>query len=192
MSIKKNVFVIMPVSTTASAKEEDWTGIFDHVFRPAIEECGYLCSRAIPSTGNLIKTIVEKIANATIVLADVTDQNPNVFYELGVRHTINRRTIIVTQDQQFIPSDLQGYWNLQYGIKPAEVAEFKKEISRIILEIESDPSKNDSPVSEFLNHEDRSISRYVQHEKVRKLTALQTEISAQAICLEGYLVGKNA
>ena len=60
--------------------------------------------------GNLAESIVERLRNSRIVLADVTDRNPNVFYELGVRHSLRSGTIIVAQNGQHVPSDLQGLW----------------------------------------------------------------------------------
>lgn len=192
MSPSKSAFVVMPFSETPSAPEADWTGIFEHVFQPALEGCGYTCRRAATSTGSLIKSIVESLATSTVVLADVTDQNPNVFYELGVRHALSRRTIIATQHQRFIPSDLRGYWNLEYDVKPAGVAKFKAEIARILKEIEEDPARDDSPVSEFLNREERSLSRYAQQEKLRKLTALRTELSAHLFRLDNYIADKES
>lgn len=81
---KRDVFVIMPFSTTKSCSENEWTEIYEDVFQPAIENCGLQCGRAEVGTGNLIKSIIERLRNAYIVLADITDANPNVFYELGV------------------------------------------------------------------------------------------------------------
>lgn len=93
--MRKDAFVIMPFSATASATEVQWTEVFQEVFKPAFEQCGYECDRAKPMTGSLTETIVERLRNARIVLADITDRNANVFYELGVRHSLRSGTIIV-------------------------------------------------------------------------------------------------
>ena len=42
----KSVFVVMPVSKTDTCTEEKWTEIYENVFKPAIEDCGYVCERA--------------------------------------------------------------------------------------------------------------------------------------------------
>ena len=175
MSSAKDVFVIMPFSATKSHSQAKWTEIFEHVFCPAVEACGYTCERAAPKTGSLIASIVERLREARIVLADITDRNPNVFYELGVRHSLSKRTIIVCQDLNDIPSDLRGYWSLQYGLLPGEVARFREEVGRLIYEITRSPDKSDSPVSDFLERENLSVSSYVQAENIKKLGALYTE-----------------
>ena len=108
MTQENTVFVIMPFSGTRTASEEEWTETFEHIFRPAIESTGFICRRAQVSTGSLITSIIDDLRTSRIVLADITDQNPNVFYELGVRHALSKRTIIISQRAEDIPSDLRG------------------------------------------------------------------------------------
>jgi hypothetical protein len=179
----KDAFVIMPFSQTATCSKNEWTEIFDNVFRPAIEECGYSCERAKPMTGSLMGTITDKLRHAQIVVADVTDRNPNVFYELGVRHCLRKGTIIVSQGEHHIPSDLRGYWFINYGIRPAEVVQFKAAIRRLISEIEMNPDNSDNPISDYLDKEHISISSYVQRENVKKLTALYTELTGNLLAI---------
>jgi len=141
----------MPFSPTAS--ERNWTEVFERVFQPSLEDCGYSCKRAETSRGSLIASIVEGLVEADLVIADVTDRNANVFYELGVRHSLRRGTIIVSQGTDHVPSDLRGYWFLPYGLRPAEVAKFKADIKRIVAAFEEHPKRSDSPVSDYLDRE---------------------------------------
>ena len=176
-SLERDVFVIMPFSATRTSTEEDWTETYRHIFVPAIEAAGYTCHRAQVSTGSLITSIVGDLRTARIVLADITDQNANVFYELGVRHALSRRTIIVSQRVEDIPSDLRGYWTIVYGRRPQEVAEFRDELGRIIAAIEKDPDRIDSPVGELLERDNANVLATIQRENAKKLTAFLTEIS---------------
>jgi hypothetical protein len=176
-SIVKNVYVIMPVSDTSTCTGQEWVDIFHEVFVPAFRDCGYACQRASPSTGNLIKTIITELRTSWLVMADLTDRNANVFYELGVRHALSKRTILVAQDASHIPSDLRGYWWLVYGTKPGEVAAFRKEIVRLVSQVEADPDRSDSPVSDFMEHELVGISGYLGREAIKKLSALFTELT---------------
>lgn len=150
MDNTKSAFVIMPFSETETYTESEWTDIYENVFRPAFEACGYPCERGIPSSGSLVGQIIEKLKNSTIVLADITNRHPNVMYELGVRHSISMNTIVASQRVEDIPSDLRGYWSVIYGIRPGEVQKFKGDIGRILSEIEQNPDKSDSPVSDYL------------------------------------------
>lgn len=191
MLFSKNVFVIMPFSDTASCSESEWTDIFENVFRPACEACEYSCERALPKTGSLISSIIESLKTARIVIADITDRNPNVFYELGVRHSLSKRTIIISQRADDIPSDLRGYWSLQYGIRPGDVAKFKNDIKRLISEIEKSPDKSDSPVSDYLERENLSVSWFAQKENIKKLGSLYTELSGNVLSLKALRAEKG-
>ena len=104
-------FVIMPFSATSSCTEEEWTEIFVNVFKPAVEGAGldYECRRSAATRGNLVASIIRDLNDAYVVIADLTDQNPNVFYELGVRHSLKNRTILLAQDRDDIPFDLKAY-----------------------------------------------------------------------------------
>lgn len=181
MPSTKTGFVIMPFSPTQS--EKNWTEVYNEVFKPALEECGYVCTRAEPSRGNLITDIIENVANSDMVLVDVTDRNANVFYELGVRHALRRGTIIVSQGSDHVPSDLRGYWHLAYGLRPAEVKTFKAEVKRIIEEFENNPGQSDNPVSDFLDRTHQSSMREVNRENSKKLSALITEYQEIALFL---------
>lgn len=174
----RRAFVIMPFSKTKTCTEAQWTEIFLHVFKPAVESCGYSCERALPTTGSLIKSVIQDIAYSRIVIADITDRNANVFYELGVRHAVSKRTIMVTQALEHVPSDLRGHWSLVYSVTPSGVAEFKKEIARLIAEFDRDPEKNDSPVSEFLDREKTGIRQFVDRDNIKKISGLFTELTA--------------
>jgi hypothetical protein len=176
--MRKTAFVIMPFSKTDTCSEAVWTDIYQNVFRPALEECQYVCERSQPMAGSLAGSIIHQLRSARIVLADITDRNPNVFYELGIRHTLKNGTILVTQGERHITSDLQGYWFVNYGIQPGDVARFKAEIRRLIGQIESDPDKSDNPVADYLEKEQINVLGYVRKETIKKLSALYTELTA--------------
>ena len=93
----KVCFVIMPFSTTSSCKEEEWTWIYENLYKVAVEgsDLDYQCHRSVATRGNIVGAIVRDLNDAHIVVADLTDRNANVFYELGVRHALKDRSIIL-------------------------------------------------------------------------------------------------
>lgn len=67
--------------------ELDCDALWDRVYRPVIQDLGYLPIRADADTGSvIIKDMLERLAFAHLVLADVTLPNGNVYYEVGLRH----------------------------------------------------------------------------------------------------------
>ena len=152
---KKKCFVIMPFSATTSCKQNEWLDIFENTIKPAIDDSGfnYECSRASLTMGNIINDIIDNLNRSEVVIADLTDRNPNVFYELGVRHSLRNVTILITQRMDDIPFDLQPYAVIKYDWKTKQGKEsFKQDIAKVLSEIERDPNSDNtkSPVRHYL------------------------------------------
>lgn len=62
----------------------------------------------------IIQDIVSLIARSRIIVADCTEKNPNVFYEVGIAHAIGREVILITQNMDHIPFDLRHHRALTY------------------------------------------------------------------------------
>ena len=144
-------FVIMPFSASDTCTEAQWNEIFQEVIKPAVEASSYNCRRSTATRGNLIKAIVQDLDASWVVLADLTDQNPNVFYELGVRHALQDRTILIAQKRDDIPFDLQSYanhvydWQTEGGKK-----QLFGQIKALLEDVDQNPDRADNPVSDFL------------------------------------------
>ncbi len=176
---RKLCYVIMPFSTSASCSEGEWTSIFNGIIKPAVEsaQLDYSCRRSSATTGNLIKDIVADLYQANVVIADLTDQRPNVFYELGVRHALKNRTIMIAQRLSDIPSDLHGYACVEYGWKSDSGQEvFAARIKGILQILENDVDRSDSPISDFLRTRSAVIFDFERAQNVRKLKALMNEL----------------
>lgn len=186
---KKLCFVIMPFSATNNCTSEEWTEIFKNVHKPSItgSRLGYKCERSDIRTGAFIKDIILQLNQADVVLADLTGMNPNVFYELGVRHTLRNRTILVSQTMDDVPSDLKQYGVILYNTTPNGVNEYKKQISKILKDIRSNPDREDNPVSDYLHL--KTIITDISEAKTieRKLLALVSECSYNLSVLDGAI-----
>ena len=151
--VSKSCYVIMPFSDSKSCTTEQWTEIFNKLIKPAIEESGhnYICKRSDAIYGNIIEQILDQLNRSDLVIADLTDRNSNVFYELGVRHALRDSTILIAQNLDDIPFDLRPYaiqcydWKLE---KDREI--FKNRMKEIIEVIENDKQKASSPVQKYL------------------------------------------
>jgi hypothetical protein len=85
-------------------------GYYESVFKPAIEQAGLTAVRAdadIFGAGKIIDQIWRGIQNASVLIAELTTKNPNVFYELGLAHAIEKPVILVSSNQDDVPFDLR-------------------------------------------------------------------------------------
>jgi chaperonin GroEL len=80
---------------------------YEDIIRPAARAAGLATLKAdeIFGTGPIIQSIWKQIWTATVVIADVTDKNPNVNYELGICHALGVPTVIITQSMDDVPFD---------------------------------------------------------------------------------------
>ena len=149
----RTCFVIMPFSTTHSCTEDEWTSIFENLLKPAVEAAGldYQCHRSVATRGNIVGRIVQDLNDSYVVIADLTDHNANVFYELGVRHALKNRSIILAQERDDIPFDLRAYAYHVYGWRTdADRKLLTEKLRELLREIDSNPDRPDNPVSDFL------------------------------------------
>lgn len=143
--MKPTCFVLMPF-------DEDFQEVYDYAIKPAAESLGFICDRADHALGPraIIRTIIEGMFSADVLVADVTDSNPNVFYELGVAHTIGNKTIVICKKtEEELPFDLASYRVIFYrgGIQGIKNLRIKLEGDFAQLGIWNRRSTN--PVQDF-------------------------------------------
>ena len=102
-------FVISPFG-------EPFDTYFTHIVKPALEECGLYAIRGDslyrPST--IVDDIWQGIRDAKVLIAELTDRNPNVFYELGLAHALSKPVILISKSIDDVPFDLRSIRVLVY------------------------------------------------------------------------------
>lgn len=149
-------FVISPIGKEGEENYEKFKDVLEYIIKPAIEDSGYdlevLRADEINKTGSLIKDILKNIYNSFIVIADLTGQNPNVFYELGVRHSLKPRTILIAQSIDDIPFDLRDYRLIEYDTTAKGASIFREKLNRYLKVIFENPNESDNPVLDRLGN----------------------------------------
>lgn len=123
-------FILMPFA-------EEMRPIYDDHIRPIVESEGISCLRADEIVGvNLITfDIWEKINRARFIIADLTGQNPNVFYELGLAHALGKEVILLAQSIDDVPFDLKAMRCIIYSYHPRGVKNLEKSLQETIKKI---------------------------------------------------------
>ncbi|WP_147376168.1 hypothetical protein [Micromonospora radicis] len=107
---RRECFVIAPIGPDGSDIRKRSDQILKHVIRPVVEERGYVAVRGdeIERAGLITSQVLDRIIQNDLVIADLTDQNPNVFYELAVRHALRKPFVQLLAKGQQLPFDVQG------------------------------------------------------------------------------------
>lgn len=102
-------FVIGPIGKEASLERKHSDLLLNAVIKHTLQqdEFGYVVKRADEDAdpGMIGDRVVTNIINAELVVADLTDLNPNAFYELGIRHSTEKPTIHVARSGTALPFD---------------------------------------------------------------------------------------
>ncbi len=145
-------FVIMPIGKEGTEERTLNDTIFFNIIKPSIENSGFniTCSHAglIGMTGSIPAQIIEKLYKSDIVVADLRGHNPNVMWELGVRHAFLKRSILICSDMEEIEKvfDVSVFRVIPYYIDGSSNQDFFKKICSCVQEIIANPTKSDNPV----------------------------------------------
>ncbi|MHC5853121.1 hypothetical protein [Nostoc sp.] len=122
-----DLFVIMPF-------RDDLKPVYTDHIRKVASEMGLSCERGDDFFST--HTIVDEIWAATyfskLCIADCTGRNPNVFYELGVAHTIGRPVILLAQSIDDIPFDIRHRRSIIYTYTPRGMKDFEETLHKTL------------------------------------------------------------
>ncbi|PZF91981.1 hypothetical protein [Micromonospora deserti] len=106
----RECFVIAPIGPEGSEIRRRSDQILKHVIRPVVEARGFRAVRGdeIERAGLITSQVLDRIIQNDLVIADLTDQNANVFYELAVRHALRKPFVQLMAKDQQLPFDVQG------------------------------------------------------------------------------------
>ncbi|MDX1985019.1 MAG: hypothetical protein SFV51_32405 [Bryobacteraceae bacterium] len=108
-------FIIMPF------RIQDLEDLYREFILPVLdEECKLDCTRGDDIFGSnvIMDDVRAAIAAADLVIADLTGQNPNVFYEVGIAHTLGKPVLLLLQSIENVPFDLRPRRVLPYEYTP--------------------------------------------------------------------------
>ena len=148
-------FVIMPFGDKkdANGKVINFDDLFDDFIKPVIEDIGLECVRCdkIAEAGWIYSKMFDHIYTAPVAVVDITSLNPNVFYELGIRHALSACiTVMIKRKGTKTPFNIQGLNVIEYEENFKIAANARKQIGDFIRNgLKS--RKPDSPVYSVLN-----------------------------------------
>lgn len=123
---KKHVFVAMPF-------RPEMDDIYDYGISSAVRSAGYLCERAdLPSfTGDVMQWVRERIRSASLVVADLTGSNPNVYLEVGYAWGCGIPTVLIVNDTDNLKFDVRGQRCIVYK----RIKDIEEKLSNEIQEL---------------------------------------------------------
>lgn len=109
-TVQPKLFVVMQFT-------EEYNNLYKEVITPVAEKKGIEVIRAdeFYSSTPILNDIIRSIKEASIIIAEITPDNPNVFYEIGYAHAINKPTILICdRKREKLPFDISSFRTLFY------------------------------------------------------------------------------
>jgi len=153
----KTCFVVMAIGEQKldgkTITHSELRGKYDGLIKEAILRArpGLDITRAddVASTGTISTDIIQRIMHSDYVIADVTYPNPNVFYELGLRHACRPGTIILKDKKgPSVPFDISHLRYIDYDDTGAGLQALSTALGRTFDSLEKDPLRPDSHLLE--------------------------------------------
>jgi hypothetical protein len=150
MSELKPCLVISPIGENDSDTRKRADQVLKYIIKPAAETCGYDAKRAdeLDNPGLITSQVIQRVVNDPLIIADLTERNPNVFYELAILHATRKPLVQLIKKGEQLPFDVAGMRTIQVDHQNLESADTAK---TEIIAMENDPSQIETPISASLN-----------------------------------------
>lgn len=152
---KKSCFIITPIGDVGSDINRHINGVIKSVIRPILkDEFDFGEVRAaheIDELGSINNQIIDCIMNDDLVIANLTGNNPNVMYELCLRHATAKPVIHICENGTRLPFDIKGERTVFYSNDMMGCEELKENLRRVIGLIDYGKEYMDNPIYTAIN-----------------------------------------
>ena len=152
MGAKKVCFFVSPIGHANCAERKRADQIKRHVLNEVMAG-KYKVVRAdeLPQPGSITHQVIKLLHEADLVVADLTGANPNVVYELAIRHSFNKISIHLIKKGEKIPFDLRDERTIDFDLAdPDSVDDCKQQLTKVLKEMNRKKFQYSSPIFRVL------------------------------------------
>lgn len=157
---EKTCFIITPIGGETEPIRRHIDGIIDATICPALKSNGYtpIIPHRVSAPGSITKQIIQDIHNSDLVIANLTEKNPNVMYELALRHCFGTPLIMIAEKGTELPFDISDIRTIFYVNDAQGVLDLQRNLGKAIDEIKQ--KSYESPIYSILG--DLKIEEHIR------------------------------
>lgn len=149
MAKKEQCFIITPIGDDTDPIRRHIDGIIEAAITPALgDEYEIIVAHKMGDLGSITKQVIDKVYHSKLVIANLTNRNPNVMYELALRHATGKPAIMIAERGTPLPSDIIMQRTIFYYNDAKGVLELRDELKKAVSTI--DFEKKDGPIVDVL------------------------------------------
>jgi hypothetical protein len=185
----KTCFVIGPIGDPDSPTRDEADWVLEALIRSALPDFTVVRADAFAKVAVITTQIILKIKNADLIVADLSDHNPNVFYELAAAHAFEKPVIPLIRAGERIPFDNAPMGTIFYSRKThREWERAKVEIRTAAAEAMQPGHRVSNPITIALGHEKLQLSGDTQAQMTANVAARLEQMSMDLEMLKGIAI----
>lgn len=150
--LKRTCFFATPIGPKGSDIRRRSDQVMEFIINPVLRENGFdeaIRSDRMSERGNITRNIILKIDQCDLFIADLTGRNPNVFYELALRHALGKPSLQIYSGDDGLPFDVAVIRTVMYDLDVQSCDDAKKELSELIMGVvNGDCRQSDNPIAD--------------------------------------------
>lgn len=157
--LSKTCFIVSPIGSNDSVERKHADLVLTALIEPALADLGLTAVRAdqIGNPGLITAQVIDHVARAALVIADLSFANPNVYYEVALRQAVRKPMVQITRSSDPLPFDVGQFRTYVidmsdiYTLVP-QIDLHRKEITRQCRSALEDGAPAESQLSQFCPH----------------------------------------
>lgn len=179
--MKNTCYVIMPYGGSDEALRKKYKNVYDNIIKPAAQDAGFdeeniFREDHTSDAGTIARNIVEHVSSSSVIIADLTGCNANVYYELGLAHVFHKNaTVLICEKGADIRFDLANVKRVEYEASFEGLTESRSLICQEIINRKEGRTAVDNSVHELLPKLPTHLVDSLEERDENELQAMLTE-----------------